>query len=380
MKKLLKQGKIINASFDGFISGDLMIDGDRIAGIGSFGNSDADEIIDVGGRCVIPGFIDIHTHGSYGVNYAYPGDNDFSEALMWSAREGVTTVLPTVGVRSFDELIKAINNIKKEAKAGHSGASIGGIHLEGPFISTAKKGAMKSLDVPCDVDTFCALADAAEGMLRVMTIAPERENAIEVIKEGVRRGVRMSIGHTTANESTALAAIDAGASGATHTFNAMTGLGHRSPMAVGAVLTDSRVTCEAICDMVHLSPITVKLIRAAKGVDGMILVSDCGLIAGLGDGDFDVDGMVRYVRNGVSKNAEGTIAGSTYSMGYDAVKLRGLGFGISEIARLGAYNPAKAVGLLDEIGSLEAGKRADMIVCDEGCNIINVFARGERIR
>jgi len=378
MKTLLRGSKILNEEMTAFYDGDLLMENDRIAAIGNLSDDCADEIIDACGAYVMPGFVDIHTHGSVGVNYSKPCD--FSAALEWCAKEGVTTVLPTVGVRSFDELLESIENIKAEAKADHIGASIGGIHLEGPFISTAKKGAMKSTVVPCDVKTFSALCDASDGMLRVMTIAPERENAIDVIREGVRRGVRMSLGHTAADENIALEAIKAGATGATHTFNAMTSLGHRAPMVVGTVLTEPSVTCEAICDMIHLSPITVKLIRAAKGIDGMILISDSGFQTGLPDGDYNVDGLIRYIRDGVSRNAEGTIAGSTKSMGYDAKKLLGIGFTLPEIAKIGAYNPAKAIGLIDEIGTLSVGKRADIVICDGDYNIMNVFARGRQIK
>ena len=370
MKTLIKGGFVVRADCSGFDVRDLFIeDGIIVEAL----SGEPDKVISAEGKYLLPGLIDIHTHGSFGVSY-YGKDDDFEDAMIKNAEAGITTILATVGTRTEEVTFAAIENIKKQVKRGLRGSRIGGIHLEGPFVSMGKLGAMREVLVPCSVEQFNKLYDATEGLLRVMTIAPERENSLEVIAEGVRRGVRMSLGHTLATYEEAMAGIEAGATGATHTFNAMVGLTHRELGVLGAVLTDPRVSCEAICDMVHLAPATVRLIAAAKGKERMILVSDTGLISGLGDGDYLLaDGAWRYVRDGVCRTESGSIAGSTYTMAQCARKLIELGFSLSDIALVGAKNPAEAIGIADEVGTLEAGKRADVIISDASFNVERVL-------
>ncbi len=369
MKTLIKGACAVNADCSGLERRDLYIeDGIIVESL----SGEPEKIISAEGKYLLPGLIDIHTHGYHGVSYYAEGD-DFTDALKRNAEEGITTVVATVGTRSEEVMLAAIENIKKQKSRALSGAQIGGIHLEGPFVSQGKLGVMKDNFFPCSVEQFNKFYDAAEGMLKVMTIAPERENAIEVIAEGARRGVRMSLGHTLATYEQAMAAIEAGATGATHTFNAMASLTHREPGILGAVLTDPRVTCEAICDMVHLAPATVKLIAAAKGREGMILVSDSSSISGLGDGDYLIEGSYRYVRDGVARNEKGSIAGSTYTMAHGARKLLELGFTLADIASVGARNPARAIGIDGEVGTLEIGKRANVIISDADFNVERVL-------
>ena len=370
MKILIKGAYAVKADCSGFDRRDLLIEDGKIVDSLS---GEPDKVISAEGKYLLPGLIDIHTHGSFGVSY-YGAEGDLEGAMKRNADAGVTTVIATVGVRPEEELITAIENVKRNAAENVPGAKIRGIHLEGPFVSQGKLGVMKSDFLPCSIENFEKLYAAADGMLKVMTIAPEREYATEVIAEGARRGVRMSLGHTLASYEEAMSGIEAGATGATHTFNAMAPLNHREPGVLGAVLTDPRVSCEAICDMVHLAPATVKLIAAAKGKERMILVSDTGLISGLGDGDYLLaDGAWRYVRDGVCRTESGSIAGSTYTMAHGARKLLELGFTLADIALVGAKNPAEAIGIGDLVGTLEAGKRADVIICDESFNVERVL-------
>ena len=372
MKLLIKGGMTVTRDCKECVLADIKAENGII--VNEF-TSDPDVIINADGKYVLPGLIDIHTHGSVGINYSK--DEIFDTALEFCASHGITSVVPTVGIRPMEDIILAIKNIERNANRSHFGASVEGIHIEGPFVSPKKIGAMNQCDVPCTTENFNRIYENAHGYLKIMTIAPEVSGALEVIREGSLKNVRMSIGHTDASYDDTVVAINVGASGATHIFNAMRGFTHRDPGVIAAILTESSVTCEAICDMVHIAPATVKLVRAAKGLDGMILVSDSGMITGLGDGDYDVDGRIRSVRGGISRNSEGTIAGSTFTMSDGARKLIELGFTHCEIAKIGALNPAKAIGADRYIGTLDIGKRADIIIVDEKFNIESVIIKGK---
>lgn len=374
MKLIVKNGSVANCDLSAFENRDLfLVDGVIVDSL----RGEPDEVIDARGKYVIPGLIDIHTHGSLGVNYSK--DRDFEKALRFSAERGVTTVVPTIGVRPMEEILAAIDSVKNNCTIREGCAAIGGIHLEGPFVSKGKLGAMNMPDFDASLDNFIKIADYAGELLRVMTIAPERECALEIISEGAARGIRMSLGHTLATYEEAMRGIEAGATGATHTFNAMVGLSHREPGVLGAVLTDPRVSCEVICDMVHLAPATVKLIAAAKGKENMILVSDSGAVTGMPDGEYIIDGRARIIKDGVSRNVAGNIAGSCFSMADGARRLVENGFSLLDVARVGALNPAKAVRIDGVVGTLECGKRADLIICDDSFNVDAVYVRGARV-
>ena len=372
MKTLIKNGKVVLPDCSGFTDTDVLVEDGRILALGK--NLVSDEVFDANGKYILPGLIDIHNHGSVGIYFGSDEDNE--KILAFLASRGITTVLPTIGTNAIDVLVKRINRVLalKESNTAH--ARVGGIHLEGPFISTEKKGAMPVESPPCNVESFNILMEAGKGKIKIMTIAPERENALDVIREGVKNGVRMSLGHTMATYAEAMAAIDAGANHATHTFNAMRSYNHRESGVLGAVLTTESVTCEAICDMVHLAPATVKLISRAKGLDKMILISDSVLITGMPDGEYIYDGQTRIVKDGVSRTLNGTIAGSCFTMADGAKNLVKLGFSLADVARVGSLNPAKAAGLDGQLGTLEKGKLADILVCDKDMNIERVMLRG----
>ena len=376
MGTIIKNGFVLNADFRTFTKTDLKINGEWVASIGD--EKSVDEVFDASGLYVLPGLIDTHTHGANGTDFFTK--KDLSAVRKWYAAHGVTTILPTLASHPIAELITAERHVVQESKKRVLGAAIGGIHLEGPFLSMEKKGAIVLTHEECTVEQFGRMYDAAEGLLRVMTIAPERENAMEVISAGHARGVRMSLGHTVATYGQTMAAIKAGATGATHTFNAMRPLHHRESGVLGAVLTDARVLCEAICDEIHLSPAIIKLMYKAKGAEGMIIISDSVETAGLPDGEYlDRQGRKRTVTNGKLTLADGTIAGSCFSVARGARNLAAMGISLCDIARMGAWNPACAVGINAETGSLEVGKCADILICDSTFHIVAVFARGQRI-
>jgi len=372
MLTVIRNCFVIKPDFSGFEENDILIQDDTILEIGKI-DCKVDAEMDGTGDYAIPGMIDIHTHGSMGVHYQ--NVCDFHKALEWSCRNGITTVLPTLATRPLDDFLPLIENIRSQPQEPGC-ATIGGIHFEGPFVSMAKKGAMVDPGSECSLENGKRILEAAGDLAKIMTIAPERENAAELITWGSSHGIRMSVGHTMATFDQTKEAIAAGATGATHCFNAMRPYEHREPGVLGAVLTDPAVTCEAICDFVHLAPATVQLIYACKGSDGMVLISDSGMMTGLGDGTYYIDGLARYVTNGVSRNAKGNIAGSCFCMLDGARNLLKLGLSLAEIAKVSACNPAKAAGLFDTVGSLEPGKKADILLTTPDLQLKQVIKNG----
>lgn len=375
MRTLIKNGKVILPDCSGFIDTDVLIEDKKIV---AFGNDlTAENTLNADGKYLLPGLIDIHCHGALGTLFGYEEDNN--KMLRFFAEKGITTVLPTLSTQTIDVLVERITRVLGYKNQRDDVANIGGIHLEGPFISTEKKGAMAIQSPDCDVESFNRLIDAGKGEIKIMTIAPERENALDVIRAGVGKGVKMSLGHTMATYEQSMEAIKVGANHATHTFNAMRSYNHREPGVLGAVLTEPNVDCEVICDFVHLAPATIKLISLAKGVDKMILISDAVGITGMPNGEYVFDGQTRVVKDGVARTLDGTIAGSCFTMADGAKNLIKLGFTLCDVARVGALNPAKAAGIDNEVGTLEVGKRADIILCDEDANIECVMLKGRLV-
>ena len=373
---IIKNGNVLLGSTQNVVQTDIRIEQGTITELNN-DLSDRTEF-DASGMLVIPGFIDIHIHGCVGVEFASP-DEDFTKARQWLASEGVTGFAATVRAMTPDRIVAAEKNILREAERETVGASVLGINLEGPFVSNVRTGVMNPPDIECKPETVKLFADEGKGMLKIMTLAPERENAIEAVKTATANGVNISLGHTDATYLEAMNAINAGATRATHVFNAMRPFSHRETGVLGAVLTDERVNCEMICDLVHLDEATIKMVYRLKGAENITLISDTGFMSGLGDGEFIIDGRKRTVKDGVCRNADGRIAGSCVSMLAGARNLLKMGIPISDISTMASLNPAKALGVSAITGSIEVGKQADLIVCDSELNVKAVFVKGIRI-
>lgn len=345
--------------------------------IASLGDVSSGDVFDADGLFVIPGFIDTHIHGCVGVEFASP-DEDFTKARSWLASEGVTAFAATVRALPIEDIIAAEKNILRESKRNTSGARVMGINLEGPYVSLTKTGVMNPPDIKCEPDTITELASVSDGMLKIMTFAPERENAREMVETAVKNGVNISVGHTDATYDQTMCAINNGATRATHVFNAMRPFSHRETGVLGAVLTDDRVNCEMICDLVHLDEATIKIVYRLKEYKNITLISDTGYMSGLGDGEFIVGGRKRIVKDGIC-TIDGRIAGSCVSMLAGARNLLKMGIPLNEISVMASLNPAKALDADKEIGSIEIGKYADLIVCDKELNIKAVFVNGEKV-
>lgn len=340
---------------------------------GKFSDTVSGETVDLDGKYIIPGLIDIHTHGAVGTD-AGAVDFDFKKWQEYLYSYGVTTFFPTTASMHMKDL-------RTVYKALGENDEITGINLEGPYINTEKRGAHDPATLrPASMEEFDELYKLSKGKIKLTTIAPEIEGNLEFIKAVTEKyGITVSIGHSTADFELATKAVDCGARQVTHTFNAMNQMLHRSPGIIGAAVLDDNVNCEIISDGIHVDKAMVKILYKLVGEDRLILVSDSMSATGLADGEYMLSGLAVTVKNAVARTSDGALAGSTHNL---MQMLRyAVSFGIPKEAAIKAatINPAKAVKVDDAIGSVEKGKNADFIVCDEDFNIYSVYKNGTLI-
>ena len=360
---------------------DIGITGGRITAIGN--DLSGKERVDIDGMTVMPGFIDTHIHGGFGVGVEDERP-DLSYLRKMEATKGVTSLaLGTVGAE-WELLLRQLELIADNA-ALDVGARVLGIHSEPPFI-TANGAFVSSMILPPDVSRLAEMQKRSRGLLKIITVAPECYGAEELIRYASEHGITVSLGHTNANYEEAMRGIEAGATRATHTFNAMRPLHHREPGVVGAVLTDSRVCCEAICDHIHLHPATLKLIYKCKGADGMIAVSDSVRAAGGGISEFFVQGRRCIIRDGVIRLEDGTICGSALTLLEGVQNLIRAGIPLGDVAKIASLNAAIHLGVDADYGSISIGKLADLVILDGDLSVRAtyiggklVYVRGEQI-
>ena len=338
------------------------------------------EVLDLSGSILLPGFIDVHIHGAVGVDVMEATPEGLLEVSRYLARQGVTGWLPTL-VPGSDENYASVTAAVSEAMRlpAVDGARILGLHYEGPFVNSAQCGALhveyfKTYASPADLDSL----PAHEDMARMITLAPEIAGGVELVRELKRRGWVISIGHTRASLETLDEALSAGARHMTHFMNAMPPLHHRSPGPIAWGLSHDDVTVDMIADGIHLDPFMLKLLVKIKGAHGISLISDAIAAAGKGDGDYAIWGETISVKNGRTSNASGSIAGSVISM-LDAVRvLRSLGVSYVDIAQMASTNPARLLNLNHECGTIEPGKRADLVALDADGNVQLALISGAR--
>ena len=347
----------------------LLIADGTIAAIGEVGVASIDarataaEEIDLSGATLLPGFIDVHNHGAVGVDVMEATPNGLREASEYLATQGVTGWLPTL-VPGSDAEYEYVANVVSEVMrdSEYRGARVLGLHYEGPFVNSAQCGALhvqhfKTYSRPEDLDVL----RVPENGVRMITLAPEVVGGVELVRELKARGWVISIGHTRAALEVLDAACAAGARHLTHFMNAMSPLHHRTPGPIAWGLARDDVTFDMIADGIHLDPFMLRLLVKIKGARGISLISDAIAAAGKGDGDYNIWGETISVRNGRTANAAGSIAGSVISM-LDAVHvMRSLGISWIDIAQMASLNPARLLNLDHECGSIELGKRADLV-------------------
>lgn len=353
---------------------------------------DADTVIDLNGHTLFPGFIDVHIHGASGVDAMAATAADLGRVSEFLAGKGVTAWMPTLVPASVTEYEQAIDSItglmeRQSVPLSADGTSalpantarVIGVHYEGPFVNSAQCGALhgehfRTFRTDDDLDSLPTIKN--EQAVHLITVAPEIEGGINLIKELRRRGWVVSIGHTRATIDVLDQALAAGARHMTHFMNAMPPLHHRAPGPVGWGLIHDEVTCDLIADGVHLDPSILGLILRSKTADRISLISDAVAPTGLGDGDYQIWGEAIQVVNGRTQNPRGSIAGSVITM-LDAVRMM-LSLGVSELAaaRMAATNPARLLGIEQQCGSIEAGKRADMVALNHEGEIELVIIGG----
>ncbi|MEU0738179.1 N-acetylglucosamine-6-phosphate deacetylase [Streptomyces sp. NPDC006134] len=351
--------------------GRLAVDGTRIAAEAPPGA----EVVDLTGHWVVPGFVDLHNHGGGGASFTSGTAEEVLKGIHTHRLHGTTTLVASAVTGDLDFLARRAGLLAELAEQG----DIAGIHFEGPFISPCRKGAhSEELLRDPDPAEVRKLIDAARGHARMVTLATELPGGIDSVRMLADHGVIAAIGHTDATYEQTVEAIEAGATVATHLFNAMPPLGHRAPGPIAALLEDERVTVELINDGVHLHPAALQLAFHHAGAARVAFITDAMDAAGFGDGRYLLGPLEVEVSGGVARLVDGgSIAGSTLTLDrafQRAVTVDGLPVE-DAVAALSA-NPARLLGLDDRIGSLEPGKDADLVVLDSGFALKGVMRRG----
>jgi N-acetylglucosamine-6-phosphate deacetylase len=330
------------------------------------------------------GLFDLHTHGCAGHDVMDVDSAALPAIQRFLATRGVTHYLPTTVTAPIDNTIRALERLADAIETAssngtdptHPQALPLGIHLEGPFVSHAKRGVHPpAYIIPPSVAVFDRLWRAARGHIRVLTIAPEEPGALDLIEYATALGVRISIGHSNAIASETCAAIAAGAVSATHTFNAMRPLDHREPGILGVILDDENLFAELICDGVHVAPEIVRLWLKAKGPDRGILITDSMAAAGMPDGEYTLGGMPVTVAGGVCLS-NGVLAGSVLTLDKAVANLQAMtSTDLATAVRLASANPARMAGF-DSIGEVRIGSVADLTRFDRDGHLVQTYVRG----
>jgi N-acetylglucosamine-6-phosphate deacetylase len=366
----------------------ILVEGSRISAIGH-----RDEIhvppgtVDyvATGMTVVPGFVDIHIHGAGGHDVMEGTARALDRITSTVARHGTTSMVATTVTADVDETCESLEGIgkyirKHEAPPGEEArlaAEILGIHLEGPFISKARRGVHPADNIAKpSVELLDKFMQAADGLVRMVTVAPEAPGAIEFIEHAVAAGLVVGMGHTDADYEQTRAAIQAGARHTVHTYNAMRPFSHRDPGILGAILTDPEVTAEVIADGVHVAGPAIQVLLGTKGFDTVLLVSDGIAATGMPDGNYKLGNFQVTVKDGVARNSEGKLAGSTLTLDRALRNIVELGVPFVDAVRMATVLPARRLGLAGKKGIIAPGGDADLVILTPDLRVADAMTRG----
>jgi N-acetylglucosamine-6-phosphate deacetylase len=381
-RTLLSGGRIVttDARLD---TADVLVEDGCIGEVGTGFSADDTQVVDVTGLVLAPGFIDIHVHGGGGHSLITTRAGEVAAYDAWAPRNGVTSYVATLCTADIDSAIACLRVLAARgpgaAMRDANGANFLGVNLEGPFVSSERRGALPpSWPLAPDAAALKRLLDAADGTLRLITVAPELPGALDVIREAVAAGLRVSVGHTDATYEHASAGFAAGATQLTHAFNAMRPFHHRDPGPIGAAI-EAGAIAEVIADGVHLHPATVRTLVRAFGPERVALITDGVTPAGLGEGTFRIGEHEATLRNGEMRLPDGTIAGGVATM-IDVVR-NVVRWGIVDLATactMASATPARALGLGERKGRIAPGYDADLVALTEELSVAQTWAGGQR--
>ena len=340
-------------------------------------NIDGVDVINAEGLTLLPGFIDIHVHGGNGYDVMDGTVDSLQGMAQYFATTGVTSFLATTWTDSPENTLSALSAIRDAQGTQAYGATILGAHLEGPFLNAEKCGAQHSKYIRrAKHDEAMQFLDL--DVIRLLALAPEFKQNQWLITESVKRGITVSVAHSSAKYDAIRFATTLGLSHATHTYNAMTPLNHREPGVVGAVLTLDTISCELIADLVHVHPAAINLVWRAKGADKVILITDCVKLAGLPDGEYHFSHQsVKMINGTVRIQKDGTLAGTTLKMN-EALRnfMTATDEPLENVWQTTSQNPARAIHVSNRKGTITIGKDADLILVDDDINVYLTVVEG----
>ncbi len=370
---------LVHTLNQGFVKKDIYIENGVFVDDARIGDK---EILDAAGCYLIPGLVDVHFHGCAGYDFSDATEEALERIGEYELSNGVTSICPASMTLPEDRLDKICRNALKYATSDSNGrARLCGVHLEGPFVSIEKKGAQNPQYIKKpDIEMFERLQEAAGGLIKLITLAPELDGAEAFIKN-LSGKVHISVGHTMADYSTSSAAFEMGADHVTHMYNAMPPVNHRESGVVGAAFDNSHVMTELICDGIHISAPVIRMTFSMFGADRIVLISDSMMATGMDDGEYSLGGLSVKVRGNLATLKDGVIAGSATNLMDCMKKAVSIGIPLEDVVKCASYNPARSIGMGNSIGSIDVGKKADCVLLSAAdLSIKAVILDGEVVR
>ena len=360
-----------------FEKGGFSVEDGKFCAVGT----EQSDAVDLGGAYVIPGLIDVHNHGNSGADFSDGSYEGCVTMARYLAGQGITSFCPATMTLPYETIANALAAGLRLHKAPVAdGARLLGVQMEGPFFSEKKKGAQNAdyLRLP-DFEAFRKLYEDSEGLIRIVDLAPELEGSVDFVRRA-QALCTVSIAHTDSDYEHAKAAVDAGVTHLTHLYNAMPPIHHRKPGVIGACSENEKVFAELICDGIHIHPSSVRMAFRLFGAERMVLISDALRCCGMPEGQYELGGQQVFLKpHDAARLADGTIAGSATNL-FECMQ-NAISFGIpkEDAVRAATWNPAHQIGALDRVGSIEDGKLADFVVCDENMNRKAVYLSGNAV-